>query len=180
MPAHRVNRTVWFLVTWSSLCWQSVNILLPTGSEERGVLAVGSIPAAILCSCQDMKTIALSLHKQAYSWVVKLRNPSEAVLKLQYTPWLTYWPIAMNAARGQYNRIGDYYDRYTASSVFLISVQKVPSYYALWVTNGLVNNLFIPRTRNKTDSLQYKILSTNQMSWSWWFVVKGIVPFHCI
>ena len=33
--------------------------LLPTGSEERGVLGVGSIPVAILPSCQDMETIAL-------------------------------------------------------------------------------------------------------------------------
>ena len=33
--------------------------LLPTGSEQRGVLGVGSIPVAILPSCQDMKTIAL-------------------------------------------------------------------------------------------------------------------------
>ena len=33
--------------------------LLPTGSEERGVLGVGSIPVAILPSCQDMNTIAL-------------------------------------------------------------------------------------------------------------------------
>ena len=28
--------------------------LLPTRSEERGVLGVGSIPVAILSSCQDM------------------------------------------------------------------------------------------------------------------------------
>ena len=33
--------------------------LLPTGSVEREVLGVGSIPVAILPSCQDMKTIAL-------------------------------------------------------------------------------------------------------------------------
>ena len=33
--------------------------LLPTGSEEREVLGVGSIPVAILPSCQDMKTITL-------------------------------------------------------------------------------------------------------------------------
>ena len=34
--------------------------LLPTRSEERGVLGVGSIPVAILPSCQDVKrTIAL-------------------------------------------------------------------------------------------------------------------------
>ena len=33
--------------------------LLPTGSEERGVLGVGNIPVAILSSCQDIKTIAL-------------------------------------------------------------------------------------------------------------------------
>ena len=34
------------------------NRLLPTGSKEREVLEVGSIPFAILPSCQDMKTIA--------------------------------------------------------------------------------------------------------------------------
>ena len=33
--------------------------LLPTGSEEREVLGVGSIPVAILPSCQDMETITL-------------------------------------------------------------------------------------------------------------------------
>ena len=39
----------------------SVN-LLPTGSEEGEVLGVGSIPIAILPSCQNMKIIALQLH----------------------------------------------------------------------------------------------------------------------
>ena len=33
--------------------------LLPTGSEERGVLGVGSIPVAILPSCQETESIAL-------------------------------------------------------------------------------------------------------------------------
>ena len=33
--------------------------LLPTGSEERGILRVGSVHVAIIPSCQDMKTIAL-------------------------------------------------------------------------------------------------------------------------
>ena len=37
--------------------------LLATGSEEREVLGVGSTPIAILSSCQDMKTFALSLHE---------------------------------------------------------------------------------------------------------------------
>ena len=32
--------------------------LLPTGSKEREVLWVGSIPVAILSSSQDMNTIA--------------------------------------------------------------------------------------------------------------------------
>ena len=31
--------------------------LLPTGSEERGVFGVGSIPVALLPSCQDMKLL---------------------------------------------------------------------------------------------------------------------------
>ena len=34
-----------------------MSILLPTGSEERGVLRVGSIPVAILPSCQNMKLL---------------------------------------------------------------------------------------------------------------------------
>ena len=59
--------------------------LLPTGSEEIEVLRVGSIPVAILFSCQDMKTIAIYLHKQEYSWVVKKGNTPEAVLRPQYT-----------------------------------------------------------------------------------------------
>ena len=33
--------------------------LLPTGSEEREVLGVGSIPVALLPSCKDVKNIAL-------------------------------------------------------------------------------------------------------------------------
>ena len=33
--------------------------LLPTGSEEKGVFGVGSIPVAILPSCQDVEIIAL-------------------------------------------------------------------------------------------------------------------------
>ena len=33
--------------------------LLPTGIEEREVLGVGSIPVAILPSCQNMTIIAL-------------------------------------------------------------------------------------------------------------------------
>ena len=37
--------------------------LLPTKIEERGVLGVGSIPFAILPSCEDMKPIALQLQQ---------------------------------------------------------------------------------------------------------------------
>ena len=33
--------------------------LLPIGSEEREVSGIGSIPVAILPSCQDMQTITL-------------------------------------------------------------------------------------------------------------------------
>ena len=33
--------------------------LLPTGSKEREVLGVGNIPVVILPSCQHMKSIAL-------------------------------------------------------------------------------------------------------------------------
>ena len=64
--------------------------LLPTGSKKREVLEVGSIPVAILPSCQDMKTIAILLHKHEYSWVEEIRNTSEAVFRLQYSPWPSY------------------------------------------------------------------------------------------
>ena len=64
--------------------------LLPTGSEEREVLGFGSIPVAKLPSCQDMNHIALQLHEHEYSWVVKIRNTSEAVLRSQYSPRLLY------------------------------------------------------------------------------------------
>ena len=38
----------------------------------------GSIPVAIFPSCQEMKIIALSVHKHECSWVVKIRNASKA------------------------------------------------------------------------------------------------------
>ena len=71
-------------------CIGSKEVLLPTGSEERGVLWVGSISVTILSSCQNMKTKALYLRKHKYSWVVKIRNISEAILRPQYTPWPSY------------------------------------------------------------------------------------------
>ena len=64
--------------------------LLPNGSEEREVLGFGSIPVAKLPSCHDMNHIALQLHEHEYSWVVKIRNTSEAVLRSQYSPRLLY------------------------------------------------------------------------------------------
>ena len=63
----------------SSAVLELINNVLPTGSEERGVLGVGSIPVTILSSSQDVKTMALLLHKHECSWVVKKRNTEEAV-----------------------------------------------------------------------------------------------------
>ena len=64
--------------------------LLPTGSEEREVLGMGSIPVAILLSCLDMEHIALQLHKHENSRVMKIRSTSEAVLRPQYSLWPSY------------------------------------------------------------------------------------------
>ena len=47
------------------------DIFLPLGSEERGVLGVGSIPVAIPSTDQDMKMSASYLHKHEDSRVVK-------------------------------------------------------------------------------------------------------------
>ena len=39
--------------------WKLMHVLLPTGSEERAILGVVSIPVAIPPSCKDVKNIAL-------------------------------------------------------------------------------------------------------------------------
>ena len=59
------------------LAWRKHDIvrilnLLPSRSEERGVLGVGGIPVALLQYCQDIKTIASYLHNN-------IRNTEEAV-----------------------------------------------------------------------------------------------------
>ena len=50
---------------WMITCDQKTHLVkevLLTGSQEREVLGVGSIPVAILPSCQNMEIIALQLH----------------------------------------------------------------------------------------------------------------------
>ena len=51
---------------------------------------VGTISVSILPSYPDMNPIALQLHEDEYSWVVKIRNTSEAVLRSQFSPWPSY------------------------------------------------------------------------------------------
>ena len=78
------------IIPLRSVLQSLVNLLL-TRSEERGVLGAGSIPVAILSSCQNVKTFALQLHKHKYSWVVKIiKEISEAKLRSQYSPWSSY------------------------------------------------------------------------------------------
>ena len=89
------------------------NVLLPTGSEEREVLGVRSIPVAILPSCQNMKTMDIG-----YCRVVKIRNTSR-----QYSGHNI--PLGHHTDRGpmglgQYDGLGEYCGPHTASSVFLI------------------------------------------------------------
>ena len=86
-------------------------ILRPTGSEERGVFKVGSIPVAILPSCQHMKTIALKMHNHEYGWVVKIRNTSEAIFRQQYILGYNRRYVVL----GQYHAIREYCGPHTAS-----------------------------------------------------------------
>ena len=86
-------------------------------------MEVGSIPVAILSSCQNMKTVVLYLHEHEYSWVVKIRNTSEPVLRLQYTPW--HHTDGGPKDLGQYDSPGEYCDPHTASSVFLILIPSL-------------------------------------------------------
>ena len=59
------------------------------------------------------------MQRYEYSWVVKIRNTSEAVFRSQYTRG------AMGL--GQYNSLGEYCGPHTASSVFLILVFPLTS-----------------------------------------------------
>ena len=83
-------------------------------------MTVGSIPVEILSSCQNLKTIALYLHKHEHSWVLKIRNTSDAAVSPQYT----YDTHHGSMGFGQYNSLGEYCDPHTASSVFLILVYR--------------------------------------------------------
>ena len=38
-----------------------IYVLLNTKSDERGVSGLGSIPVAILCSCQDTKSVCVMI-----------------------------------------------------------------------------------------------------------------------
>ena len=55
------------------------------------------------------------MQRNKHSWVVKIRNTSEAVLGSQYIPWPLYRPRP-------YNSLGEYCGLTTASEVFLILV----------------------------------------------------------
>ena len=89
-----------------------------------GELGAGSIPVAVLPSCQDMKTIALQLHKHENSWVEKTD-----LLQLV-----------------MYDGLVEYYGPHTASSVFLIL--RLDYGYLLLVHTGcvfsLISSIFIP------------------------------------
>ena len=59
-----------------------------------------------------------------YSWVVKIRNTSEAALGPQYT--LGHHTDCGPMGLGQYNSLGEYCGPHTASSVFLILIFPMP------------------------------------------------------
>ena len=71
--------------------------LLPTGSKEREVLGVGSVPVAIFASCHNVEDIASYLYKHVYRWVVKIRNTSEAVLGAPIQPFAIILTPALRA-----------------------------------------------------------------------------------
>ena len=64
--------------------------LLPAGSEQHEVLLFGNIYEEVLQACHQTVQIEKNTLKYWYSWVVKKRNTSEAVLRPQYTPWPLY------------------------------------------------------------------------------------------
>ena len=49
-----------YLRSFHILCWSSIE-LIPTASEKRGVVEVGSIHVAILPSCQDLKNYCIMI-----------------------------------------------------------------------------------------------------------------------
>ena len=61
---------------------------------------MGSIPVAIVFTCQNMETIALKLQKHEYRWVVKIRNTSETVHNTPLGHCTDCGPIGLGAPRG--------------------------------------------------------------------------------
>ena len=75
---------------------------------------LGYTVVAVLPSSQDMKTIALRLHKHEYSWVVIIRNSGHNTPlghDTDHGPTVT--------GLGQYEGLGEYCGPHTASSVLL-------------------------------------------------------------
>ena len=58
------------------------------------------------------------MHKHEYSWVVKIRNTSEAGLVTLLGHHTDRGPMGL----GQYDGLGEYCDHHTASSVFLLLI----------------------------------------------------------
>ena len=98
-------------------------IYYPPEVRRREYRVSEYIPTAILPSCQYIyENIVLILHRCEYSWVVKIRNTSEAVLRPQYTLGNGHHTDRGSMGLGQYNTLGEYCGLHTASSVFLISL----------------------------------------------------------
>ena len=64
-----------------------VRVIPPTGSEERGVLGVWSIPVAILPSCQDMKATGLGHQYNSHGEHCGLSTASDVFLIFTTQPY---------------------------------------------------------------------------------------------
>ena len=114
-----------------------------------------SIPVAILPSCQY---ICIIVHENDYSWLVKIRNTSEAVLRPQYNPWPPHYPCP--PVLGQYDGLGEYiYCRpgpHTALSLFLIHLRiDCSSLSALFNTNTFRIHLENPYPYRLKQQISY-------------------------
>ena len=81
---------------------------------------VRSINYCRLPSCQSFTIMHFKCLNCAFTWVVKMRNTSEAVFRPQYAPWTSYHTDYDPTGLGQYNGLEAYCGPYTASSVFLM------------------------------------------------------------
>ena len=101
------------------------------------------------------------MQRYKYSWVVKIRNTSEAVYSGHKTP-LGHHTDRGPMGLGQYNSLGEYCGPHTASSVFLILIFYIEDISNIFLTDRNIIIIFRKQLHNhKIEPQIIDILNKN-------------------